>query len=187
MIFRILKKIRAALDPVQWEKIEYFDESWRNRISEMALLIDDEKTVLDLGCGMMWLRDYLPAGCSYVPCDYVARSAETVVCDFNKKEFPDRAVDLCFVSGCLEYVEDVEWFLGRISIACSTLILSYCTTGLVPDREGRKALGWKNHMSRDCLVAKVESTGFRLVKKGNDVDGNEIMKFVKIQSTQGLA
>lgn len=179
MIGRLLKASKKLFNVIEWRDIEYFDESWRTRIKAMADLIEDESSVLDLGCGKMWLKEYLPPGAEYLGCDYVPRGPGTIVCDFNKRQFPQVTTDLCFVSGCLEYVEDPDWFIAQLSRACDSLILSYCTTDLIPDIASRKSLAWKNHLSRECLVGKIESAGFTLYKKGPDIDGNELMKFKK--------
>ncbi|MBJ6799249.1 class I SAM-dependent methyltransferase [Geomonas propionica] len=179
MIRSLLSRLRRAWRPPQWREIEHFDEQWKRRIKGLAYLLDQEKSVLDLGCGRMWLREFLPDGTRYFCCDYVARSPETIVCDFNRNEFPDLRVDVCFVSGCLEYVEDVDWFLGRIAQASDRLILSYCSTELVPGLPGRKSLAWKSHLSHDALLAKAEAAGFQLCARGEDIDGNEMLKFEK--------
>ncbi len=44
--------------------------------------------MLDVGCGSMALRSFLPAGCAYKPCDLVERDKDSIVCDFNAGKFP---------------------------------------------------------------------------------------------------
>lgn len=63
-------------------------ESWDPRIARMAGAIKPNSRVLDLGCGIQKLREYLPAGCSYTPCDVTQRTPDTIVCDFNQGELP---------------------------------------------------------------------------------------------------
>lgn len=159
-----------------WKEIEYFDESWKRRIEAMASLIEDEKSVIDLGCGRMWLREFLPKGVTYTGCDYVQRDTDTIVCDFNNKEFPDLSADLVFASGVLEYIEDVDWFLSKIQTISDSLIISYCVMELNADIKSRKTLGWKNHLSLSDLLEKALSKGFVLCRIIKNVDGNVIMK-----------
>jgi len=180
MFNQTVKRFKSLFVRTEWKEIEYFDAEWKDRIRLMANLIEDEQTVLDLGCGQMWLKDYLPpAVTSYHGCDYASRGADTILCDFNQREFPDLTVDLCFVSGCLEYIEDVDWFLNKISQNCNSLILSYCTSNLVPDIASRRSLAWKNHLSHVSLLAKLKSAGFSLYRQGPEIDGNEILKLKK--------
>lgn len=58
------------------------------RTKHLSSLIDPQaKSVMDLGCGEMKLREYLAPEIKYIPVDYVKRSEETLVCDFNKHQF----------------------------------------------------------------------------------------------------
>lgn len=173
---RIAEYFKRLFYRPDWKEIEYFDDSWKRRIKAMASLIEDENSVIDLGCGRKWLRGYLPEGITYTGCDYVQRDTDTIVCDFNKKEFPHKSADLVFASGVLEYVEDVDWFLSKIREIGNSLIISYCSVELNPDIKSRKTLGWKNHLSLSDLLEKLLSAGFVLCKIIKDVDGNVIMK-----------
>lgn len=48
-------------------------ESWESRIEFMAGFIKANSSVLDMGCGTMVLKKYLPSGCIYQSCDIAAR------------------------------------------------------------------------------------------------------------------
>jgi hypothetical protein len=145
MLNKTLSVLKKYFYRPKWQNIEYFDADWKKRICKMAELIGDEKVILDLGCGKMWLRQFLGPEKVYLGCDYVKRDADTIVCDFNKYQFPDCQADLCFVSGCLEYVEDLNWFFDEIARHALVLVVSYCTYELSPDIRLRKSLGWVNH------------------------------------------
>jgi hypothetical protein len=161
-----------------WKKIEYFDESWKGRIRAMATLIEDEKSVLDLGCGKMWLRDMLPEAIRYVGCDYANRGGN-LICDFNRHEFPDVQADVAFVSGCLEYLHNPNWFLAQVRAHCQGLVLSFCTLERMPDMNLRHDLGWTNHYSSLDLQKLVSANGFRLQRTITPYYHNEIHKFVR--------
>lgn len=78
---------------IRWEK-------WNPRMKRIYDLVSSELTdgrlrsVMDLGAGQMYLKTLLPQEVSYLPVDYVRRCLETVVCDFNRYEFPDSEADL---------------------------------------------------------------------------------------------
>ena len=110
----------------EWKKIEYFDESWKKRIFQMSKYITPSDSIVDYGCGKMWLKEYLQTSNIYSGVDYQKRDEETIVCDFNKKEFPNKNSTVAFVSGCLEYVEDPKWFLNNIASYHNKCIISYC-------------------------------------------------------------
>jgi len=177
MLKKIVKLLKRTVAGPVWKNFEYFDERWKRRIGQLASLIEDEKVVLDLGCGRMWLKEMLPEDINYIGCDYTNRGPDSLICDFNKKEFPNVKADACFVSGVLEYIDDVDWFLRKISACCNSLIISYCTTDYNPDMTVRKSLNWVNHFTFSELKDKIESKGFVLYKKGKTTDNNELMKF----------
>lgn len=148
----------APRQTVKWSEIEYFDANWKKRIAVMAGMIPAGATVLDLGCGMEWLKDHLPEGSGYVGVDYVGRSQNTIICDFNKREFPDERADVAFVSGCLEYIEDAPWFVSEISKHTDSCLLSYCTPEECPRREP----GWRNSYSHQGIVELFKVAGLPL-------------------------
>jgi len=163
----------------EWKNIEYFDENWKSRIKAMAELIENERIILDIGCGRMWLKDFLDSSKVYLGCDFVKRNDDTIVCNLNDNQFPEIKADLCFVSGCFEYVENIEWFLDKLEACAPALIISYCTRDLNPDLKLRKSMGWVNHLSFQEIVRMIASRGFSLVKRVDVIDGNEILKFVR--------
>jgi hypothetical protein len=151
----------------EWSKNEYFDDSWRTRIQQMAAYIEQGDVVADLGCGKQWLREYLPSLADYVPIDYRERSKDTLVCDFNRHPFPNIYVDVSFISGILEYIEDVRWFAnGVINHTAKTIVLSYCSTEMVPSGSLRKKNMWVNHYSKKDIQALFSQAGFELTNTG---------------------
>jgi hypothetical protein len=146
-----------------WQENEYFVETWRHRIQKMASYIGKGDVVADLGCGKQWLREYLPSLAEYVPVDYRERSEDTLVCDFNRHEFPNMFVDVSFVSGALEYVNDVYWFARNVvNHTRAKIILSYCSTDVVPDFSQRKKNMWVNHYSSKDIQNIFAQSGFEL-------------------------
>ena len=180
---RILSKLRQlARAPFgrgqnNWSEIEYFNPEWRQRIQEMAQHIEDDESVVDLGCGQMWLRDFLAPGNTYTGVDYRQRGEDTLVCDFNQGEFPDIHADTYFVSGCLEYVVDHEAFIGDISRHCRTCIISYCCVEDFANISLRRHRAWKNDLNRDQLVNVFEQFGMSLKTENKTDSKNSIFVF----------
>ena len=162
-----------------WKDIEYFDENWKDRIKTMVVYIDKNKTVMDLGCGKMWLVEYLPEGCTYIPVDYIKRNQETIVADFNKKEYPDIKSDIAFISGCLEYLDDYRWFLSTVALHSNQVILSYCSTDHYPDIRERKNNFWVNNLSTKQVIGIFASFSYHLQHSSLFNESTSIFVFSK--------
>jgi hypothetical protein len=181
LVQRLKKLIKKCLFTLgigrRWQNIEYFDESWRQRIEQMSQYIEPKEGIVDLGCGKMWLREYLN-GNPYVPVDYVSRDGVSTVADFNKHQYPETGMPVAFVSGALEYVMDYEWFVKQIALTSKKCILSYCTVEDYPDMTFRNEKTWKNHLSQSQVVHLFEKNGMKL--QSRDVcNKNRIFVFHK--------
>lgn len=161
-----------------WKEIEYFDESWKQRIRQMATYIPPAaKSVMDIGCGKMWLKEYLPPGCLYYGIDYIDRGAGSYVFDLNAHEYPSFDAEIAFVSGCLEYIDDYKWLIEKLSSHHQQCIISYCTTDIFGDRKERRSLYWRNDLSDKELVALFAENNMQPAIKDRTATGNSIYVF----------
>lgn len=161
----------------RWQDMEYFDPRWSERIFEMSKYLTPGKSVIDLGCGKMWLKQYLSNN-EYYPVDYADRGEGTIIKDFNKHEFPEINAKVAFVSGTLEYVSDTEWFVSEISKHSDECILSYCTIENFPDLKFRKKQAWRNNFSRNEIIKLFSSFGLELVAENSTLTKNSMFYFV---------
>jgi hypothetical protein len=145
----------------------------------MTTLIENETSFLDIGCGRMWLRDFLPKGSVYFCCDYIKRDDATIVCDLNKKEFPipGVSVDCCFASGVIEYLDDPQWFFSQALTVGRSMIFSYCPLEIQPDLKYRKSLGWRTNVGRDFFIDIAKSAGYTRQTEQLNFDGCDLYKF----------
>ena len=123
------------------------DHRYPERTAAAAAAIRRGARVLDLGCGHMDLKRLLP-GCEYFACDIVSRGAGTHVCDFNRDPLPDVDADTVVVLGVLEYLDDPQAFVTKLTRYRARLILSYhpCESGV---RHG----AWTPLLSETQLLA----------------------------------
>lgn len=165
-----------------WKQFEYFEETWKERIRFMAAYLDEGKVVADLGCGKQWLREFLPQNCEYLPVDYTERSNDTMVCDFNEYEFPNIYVDVVFVSGLLEYIKDINWFVEQVANhAHEKIVLSYCSwDGTAKAFRARKRNNWINELTIDEIPSRFLVHGFVLDSIANN-SRNDIFIFRRKQ------
>lgn len=178
LLKKILNSIRKRIFVPKWQDIEYFDNLWRARIELMSGYIPKGASVLDLGCGKMWLRELLQDS-EYYPVDYTSRGNGTIICDFNKDPFPDINCDVSFVSGCLEYVIDYKSFIREIALHTKTCIISYCTTEETPDLKERMSLVWVNHLSKQEIIELFKANGMQLIDETTYLVKNSIFVFSK--------
>ena len=82
-------------DTVDWKDIE--DDGQVNwllmqkrfqMIAEWGWIPDGVKSVADYGAGHKFIKKFMPAETVYYPIDFIDRGDHTIICDFNKREFP---------------------------------------------------------------------------------------------------
>ncbi len=179
-ISKILFRI-TSLFPIkkEWKEIEYFDSKWENRVKKMAGFILPFESIMDIGCGQMSLKKFLTTN-KYIPVDYKKRDDETIICDFNKYEFPKINADVAFISGCLEYIHDYRWLANKVCHSCNKVILSYCAIEEFPSLNERRKNYWVNHLSFDSIISLFKENGFELSKSTNLDTKDRIMVFTKL-------
>jgi len=168
--------VERKTDIERWSNPASLEPAWDRRAAFAAQFIPDGARVLDLGCGRMALRQLLPNNCFYRPCDLVARDPSTIVCDFNKGQFPEAAAaeaDVITMLGVLEYIVDVDGFLTRLQHARRDVVLSYCATDFSVAID-RPSLGWINHFSLYDLAVLFDRFGFR-IERADRVDDMQIL------------
>lgn len=162
-----------------WRQIEYFNTEWKNRIRIMSQYIGKGDSVVDLGCGQKWLKEFLTPENRYTGVDYRKRNDETIICDFNSHEYPNLSADVYFISGCLEYVEDYDDFIDNAVNLCRRCIISYCCIEDFPDKSLRRRRAWVNDLAREQLIKAFEQKGMRLTCEDKTMTNNSIFIFDK--------
>ena len=167
-----------------WKDIEnnfdFVEGNWNARVRQVAQLIPNEVlSIMDLGAGAMTLRNYIDKKIKYYPVDYCKRSSETILCDFEKKEFPDIEVDCITASGILEYVNDMDWFVKKICEYCKYAVITYNPIEILNSIFIRQTSSWKNNYTIFEIMKFFMDNGFypcaERITKSTDV----IIKFEK--------
>ncbi len=152
----------SVTDMARWSKSSSLLSEWDGRARIAATLIPAGASVLDIGCGKMALEQSLPFGCTYQPCDLVARDPRTIVCDLNSGEFPDAAAakaNVISFLGVVEYIADVPRLFARLRATGKSIVVSYHPTD-VTARIDRRKLGWINDFSMDAWLQTITAAGF---------------------------
>lgn len=140
---------------------------------------EKSKSVIDIGCGKMWLKEWLPANCNYFGIDYISRGEGSHVYDLNNYEFPASCFDAAFISGCLEYISDYDWLIREVASKSESCIVSYCNFDNFSNLEERRSLGWVNHLKEADLVALFSRYHMHLKQKDITSTANSIYVFCK--------
>jgi hypothetical protein len=164
----------------EWKKIEYFDPAWEDRVALLAGMVRCKGRLVDFGCGRQLLRKHLPAGTEYIPVDYISRSPDTIVADFNAVPYPNIDGQIAFISGFMEYLRDAPSFIRQIKeLSYQEIVMSYCTVESVSSLDERSKLGWKNHFELRGLLSEFLDT-FSLHQIGA-VTKNTLLRFERRQ------
>jgi len=173
----------GATDAARWADFEAMRAGAAERARAVAPLIEGMigggARVLDVGAGVMALRDVLPAGFRYVPADLLPFDAATAVVDLNQGRFPAGGYDIVVMLNVIEFVHRPERLLATAADAAPRLIvgydaadggtaaarrrLGYVNDLTVADLEGVcAAAGWRSHRHADgaglCLLECVRAS-----------------------------
>jgi hypothetical protein len=150
-------------DLERWADPARLETLWQARSVLAADLVPAGARVLDLGCGAMTLEQNLPFGCSYQPCDVVARDERTIVVDLNTHGVPEAALaacDLVVMLGLWEYLFKPGEILAALARTGRPILCSYCPTELTAHVD-RRALGWVNDYSLPAFLELARENGYR--------------------------
>jgi hypothetical protein len=131
-------------------------------IGELSRCIDiNDKSVVDLGAGAMNLRRFIPPDSLYYPVDYKRRCDQTIVCDFNKREFPNINADVYVLCAMLYYVDDPIWLLEKSAeFASRKIIIALNNKSLAEYPEAMHAEGYKNYIFFNEIASTLKKYGF---------------------------
>lgn len=156
------KEKRQAVNWKQKEQVLGLEQvKWHCRMAAMyEFLNNNDRSIIDLGAGNMYLKRLLPDEIEYYPVDYQKRFSETIVCDFNKYEFPDIYADVIVCAGILEYIDNPEWFLEQVTIHCRKVLLSY---------QGREKFDYSMLRSYE-IIDYMQDRGFCITQENKQFD-----------------
>jgi hypothetical protein len=135
-----------------------FNEDYYERDNLVKNILENKKisSVLDLGSGHQNLESFFfRNNISYIPVDKYKRSNNTIICDFDKFEFPSNKTDCSLALGILEYVSDINWFIDKLSDSTNMFIIfSYHGLEDLSDLKIRSKYLWKNNYKNIDLLSK---------------------------------
>lgn len=104
---------------------EVLNPRWSGRNKKVSTFIEDNSSVLDLGCGAKDLLKYIKP-IKYIGIDYYTNDYADIKLDFNDNfNLPGGPWDYIVCSGLLEYLKDADNFLNNIKNKSKTVIITY--------------------------------------------------------------
>lgn len=157
---------------IRWRDLEE-STVWgthRGRMELIAgLLPSGTQSVADYGEGKLSLKQFIDASIVYYPIDYRKRSEETILCDFDKDVLPGLQTEAAVCTATLVFIDRAEVLLQHLCRNTAyTILLSYVTTDIFPDTDGRRASGYVNDYSEKELIEMLQRGGFAFRKKCAD-------------------
>lgn len=161
---------------VTWKDLE-LSTAWGeddNRIKVIAEWIpEDTASVADYGAGKLRLKGLLSVKTKYYPIDYIKRSEDTVICDFNEGVFPEIQAEISVCTATLVFVTTAKELLKHLcKNTMKIIILSYVTGDTFADTEGRRASGYVGDLTEREIVDILFVEGFYLKEKRKDPANN---------------
>jgi O-methyltransferase involved in polyketide biosynthesis len=133
----------ANTDITRWQKNVSETPEWDSRNVIMASHIRANDIIWDFGAGHQSIRMHKPQSARYVPIDCVAKTPDTVICDFNHDFIlPSERPTLVIMSGFLEYILEPDDFLQRLrkELATTRALFSWAHLPEAPDERAKH--GW---------------------------------------------
>lgn len=169
---------------ISWQEAEpSFDWTYyRGQIEQMAKWIDSsDKSVIDFGAGEEYLKNFLNSDVKYIPTDYVARSENTLVYDFNKDPFPNISADVSVLNQILYYPKDWKIFLENVCNSTRHSIVIYFN--IYHDENKWQFTNQHSFTTDKDIIEIVTSNGFtlekRLTKEGGSIFRTEVGLFFR--------
>ena len=171
-----LRHCSSASDGSRWADSRNLIDGAENRASiAHANLQHPGGKLLDLGAGLMRLREYTSSSFFYQPADLVSHAQDTLLIDLNQSETwsnitKDEPYDVIAMLAVLEYVAHPEAILHYLRQLGSYLLLTYSPTDHLGSPEARLAEGMLNDLSEADLCTMLKQTGWVIQQR---VDVNE--------------
>ena len=96
---------------------EIISQNWFDERSEImaSLIPEDTRSLMDIGCGVCFLRQHLPEHIKYYGLDYCERENVDFVCDMNNEPLPAVNVDMYYMAGLVYYIDDIERVISQMT------------------------------------------------------------------------
>ncbi|HYC65603.1 MAG TPA: FkbM family methyltransferase [Reyranellaceae bacterium] len=183
LLTRQAARVRGS-DGARWADPARIGEGAEARAEVAAPYIKPGQMVLDLGCGVMALRNKVPKDAKYIPADLIPRSADCYLTDLNQhfyyvdELFPaaptyEGRYDWIVLSEVCEFLHDLPRVFDRCRKSSKGLIASYRI--MAPDiddagKDRRRAAGYLNDVTQDRFEEYLTKSGWTIKERKQGAD-----------------
>ena len=163
----------------RWSDDASYREAWHSRTVMLYRMIEDAKSILELGAGMCHIVGFLKPWQEYTPSDLVnrdeySRGRKSIVMDFNSDPWEiEGPYDAVLLSGVLEYANDLPALVHNISTVTDTVACSYSDT---TNERICQRNGWVNQFTFREFRQLFFDAGYAMIRSG-DWNDQKLYKF----------
>jgi Capsular polysaccharide synthesis protein/Polysaccharide pyruvyl transferase len=165
---RLLAHAKAsAPDRNRWGDPLSYKSGWGERAKLAASLIPDGVHVLEIGVGAGDFKKLIQHRCIYIGADLEPLTSDTFSLDLDRDSLPKGHYDYIVALGVFEYLHQPREAALKISVATTSIVLSYCCTrNPTPNIiDARYKRGWVNHFSESEFTEMFVSLGFQIMSR----------------------
>ena len=186
----------------KWADANTYSKDWITRSELLIKLFFDYEydptqsyTFAEHGCGVNAPVEKFCASYENITVkkfDIKQWDAQTTVLDLNKPNTTLPKSNVCFFSGVLEYMNDVESVLHQAMNASDFIVLSYVYLPIEAKKDDQAFLnemnkrvmstGWRNHLTLDDLTQILTRIG--IISGINTYNDNQVLFLVRNFSTE---
>ncbi len=105
---------------------------WEHRARVISRWIPEGAYVLDMGCGNMLIEKHLKNPAGYIPCDIAKRDERTIVCDFDKFEYPPaQSENMILCLGVVNYLQHQKELIEHLCSRGKSFLFTFKPRELV--------------------------------------------------------
>jgi FkbM family methyltransferase len=144
-----------------WADLENLKPGAEERAQAVLPWLAGVASLLDLGSGLMAVKDLLPESVAYRPADLIPWTPETISVNLELA-IPNVKTDMILLLEVIEFLfEPTAVLLGALNI-CRRLAVSYHLLEEGEDVQRRRAQGWVNDFNAEEFESLLRSCGWRI-------------------------
>ncbi|HEU0221398.1 MAG TPA: hypothetical protein VFR34_04185, partial [Paracoccaceae bacterium] len=150
----------------RWQETAKSRPGWDARNIDMSRFVRSGEVVFDFGAGARTVREMVPENCRYCPIDCVASDPSVYVVDFNCSfGLPDPKPTCLYMSGFLEYLDDLPGFVERLRRAAPDTFAVFSYGWEIREPERRAQAGWRNDLGGLAAATAFFSSHFNHLRQ----------------------
>ena len=133
-------------DHSRWSNPDNYRQHWSLRAAAAAELVPNGMSVLEIGTGTGFFRDYVQDRCIYVGADLYPLDDTVLAINLDSDQLPEGKFDYVVLLGVFEYLHEAESAIDKVCSVSTDVVCSYCCLPkcrlTARSYQNRKKSGW---------------------------------------------